>query len=126
MKMHGVVFEGKGKSSQIRDHRESIQDPEAGSVEAGMTFIPTTAFFLLVIQLVISGSFQVFETLQLQNFVTRSALGQELPLDGDLQSEFLPGGGELVVAKSKVKVPMISNLISVAPVMKIQAVAIAE
>jgi hypothetical protein len=53
---------------------------EDGSVEAGLTFIPTTAFFLLVIQLVISGSFQVFETMNLQSLVTKVALGEESEL----------------------------------------------
>jgi hypothetical protein len=126
---------------------------EDGSVEAGLTFIPTTAFFLLVIQLVISGSFQVFETMNLQSLVTKVALGEESELvrngwtengstgDGltgngltgngvdsgiEYTKESLPGGGEVILVNSKISTPQISNLLGGKVVMKAQAMAISE
>lgn len=121
---------------------------EDGSVEAGLTFIPTTAFFLLVIQLVISGSFQVFETMNLQSLVTKVALGEESELvrngwtengstgDGstgngvdsriEYTKESLPGGGEVILVNSGVSTPQISNLLGGKAVMKAQAMAISE
>ena len=35
---------------------DGYESSDEGSVEAGLTLIPTTAFFLLVMQLVITGS----------------------------------------------------------------------
>jgi hypothetical protein len=116
---------------------------EDGSVEAGLTFIPTTAFFLLVIQLVISGSFQVFETMNLQSLVTKVALGEESELvrngstgngltgngvDSGIEytKESLPGGGEVILVNSKISTPQISNLLGGKVVMKAQAMAISE
>lgn len=111
---------------------------EDGSVEAGLTFIPTTAFFLLVIQLVISGSFQLFETMNLQSLVTKVALGEESEIvrngstgngvDSGIEytKESLPGGGEVILVNSKISTPQISNLLGGKAVMKAQAMAISE
>lgn len=107
---------------------------ELGSVEAGLTFIPTTAFFLLVMQLVISGSFQVVETMNLQSAVTKYALGQEWSLKEDqakqrglnVNYEDLPGGGTLILTDSQITTPQITNLIRTGPKMKSQALAISE
>ena len=109
-------------------------ESENGSIEAGLAFIPTTAFFLLVMQLVISGSFQVVETMKLQSAVTKTALGKQWALTDDspqqramsLDFETLPGGGELLLANSQISTPQISNLIGLRPKVKSQALAISE
>lgn len=98
-----------------------------------MALIPTTAFFLLVMQLVISGSFQVVETIDLQNFATRSALADssdvEFALDNEkrVRSELLPlpGGGELLLVKSQVKTPRVTQLAN-PKTMNAQSLAIRE
>jgi len=93
------------------------ESPDEGSVEAGLTLIPTTAFFLLVMQLVITGSFQVMETIDLQSTLRRTALfgseGSEFTFAHsrivNQQSAAIPGGGELLLAQSVTRVPTISS-----------------
>ncbi len=98
--------------------RVEDETSDEGSVEAGLTLIPTTTFFLLVMQLVITGSFQVIETIDLQSTLRRTALfGSE---DREFtfahsrivnqKSTEIPGGGELLIAKSATRVPTISAL----------------
>ena len=97
---------------------KALEHPEDGSIEAGLTLIPTTAFFLLAMQLVVAGSFQVIETIDLQSSLNRAALfesqGGEFTFDHsrmvDQQSVEMPGRGELLMAKARVKVPSISSL----------------
>lgn len=123
------VEEGKSPKSHRRNWCS-----EAGSIEAGLTIIPTTIFFLVVLQIVISGSFQVVGNMNLQNLVTRKALGAPVAteltsLNGaqiSYQVEDLPGGGELITAKSFVTTPLLSSLIALNPTMKTQALAIKE
>ncbi len=111
----------------------NLRDDERGTVEAGMALIPTTAFFLLVMQLVISGSYQVVETIDLQNFATRTALADSgevaFALDNErqLKSESvpLPGGGELLLVKSRVKSPRVTQLAN-PQTMSAQALVIRE
>jgi hypothetical protein len=96
----------------------AIDHSEDGSVEAGLTLIPTTAFFLLAMQLVVAGSFQVIETIDLQSTLSRTALlgsqGGEFSFERsrivDQQSAEMPGGGELLIAKTRAKVPSVSSL----------------
>ncbi len=97
---------------------DELDHPESGSIEAGLTIIPTTAFFLLALQLVIAGSFQLIETIDLQSALTRTALfgseGSEFVFEHSRivqqQSSEIPGGGELLIANSTAKVPVISAL----------------
>ena len=107
---------------------------DRGSVESGLTLIPTTAFFLLILQLVLSGSFQVIEVMNLQSYVTRKALGQQMPSElyksreASYESEEfgLPGGGRMIAAESELGTPQLSNLIMFKPKVKAQAIAIEE
>ena len=118
---------------QIIDE-SSYQDYERGSIEAGLTFIPTTAFFLLVLQLVISSGVQIAEKISLQNVVTRSALGDSkyselFAMENRsvrTESVPLPGGGELILASSEVSSPRVSNFLTSNPRVKAEAVAIRE
>ncbi len=120
--------------SDDRNYEASDQDFERGSIEAGLTFIPTTAFFLLVLQLVVSGAFQVVEKISLQNVITRAALGdtQATELFASDQREVsaesvpLPGGGELILARSEISSPRITNFLASNPKMKAEAIAIRE
>jgi hypothetical protein len=83
---------------------------EEGSVEAGLLFIPTTAFFLLLLQLVVAGSMQTIETMNIQSWLNKSAL---YGLDGDVTEKIerssLPGGGEVLTLKQRTSVPRISS-----------------
>ena len=93
------------------------RDSEEGSVEAGLTLIPTTAFFLLVLQLVVVGTYKTIENLNLQSWLNKSAL---FAIDGSSENKFvggkinaiksfqLPGGGELLLAESTSAPPIIS------------------
>lgn len=93
------------------------RDSEEGSIEAGLTLIPTTAFFLLVLQLVVVGTYKTVETLNLQSWLNNSALfaidgATEIEKDGgkinEIKSLQLPGGGELLLAESTSAPPIIS------------------
>lgn len=111
-----------------------FKDSEQGSIEAGLTFIPTTAFFLLVLQIVISGGFQVAERASLQNVVTRGALGDSRWAElfeaknrvVNSESISLPGGGELILASSEISTPRVTNFLTGYPRMKVEAIAIRE
>ena len=104
-----------------------------GSIEAGMAMIPTTAFFLLVLQLVVAGSFQTIETIKLQSWLNKSTLydidGSEvskssLTTERDLFSNSgetlnrkvkeieLPGDAQMFLAQSRTKIPVISEFAS--------------
>lgn len=60
-------------------HESELLNPfspelEKGSVEAGLVLIPTTLFFLMVIQIIIAGSWQVLERSNLHDLVIRSSI----------------------------------------------------
>ena len=50
---------------------------ESGSVESGLVLIPTTIFFLLILQLIVAGSWQVLERARLHDFVIKSIMASE-------------------------------------------------
>jgi hypothetical protein len=74
----------------VEEVSKDLEHPENGSIEAGLTMIPATAFFLLGSE----GSEFAFE---------HSRIVEE-------QSTEIPGGGELLMAKSSAKVPIINSL----------------
>ena len=105
---------------------------EEGSIEAGLTLIPTTAFFLLVLQFVVAGSVKTVETMNLQSWLNRTAL---YAIDGEIPARVLssplPGGGELLMADSISEVPAFVATGSALggerdPEVSLQAVAIRE
>lgn len=115
---------------------------ERGSIESGLTFIPTTAFFLLLVQFITAGSFQLVEKFELQNIVTRQGLGERLDQiylgnydlaeantdtrELDLESKALPGGGEIVIIKSNADAPRVTDIFKVDLKMKTEAIAVKE
>ena len=133
-------------------HSMKTDNDEEGSIEAGMTLIPTTVFFLLALQLVVAGTFKTVETINLQSWINRNALysidgtpqdglessGQSFSsgpsIDGQsrkFRSLQLPGGGELLLAQSMSKTPVITSFAmpianSGGLMMKSEAIAIRE
>jgi hypothetical protein len=115
----------------------SNQDLESGSVESALSLIPTTAFFLLILQLMLSGSWQLLDKIDISNAVNRSALFSAKPgetafyaIDGrrEIRQEVLaiPGGGEIITYSSTIDIPMITNLSGQAIKMKSEGIAIRE
>ena len=107
-------------------------DREEGSIEAGLTLIPTTAFFLLVLQLVVAGSVKTVETMKLQSWLNKSAL---YSVDGEISDRIivtsLPGGGELLMAEESSRVPSIATSGGAStrekePIVSLQAIAVRE
>ena len=107
-------------------------DREEGSIEAGLTLIPTTAFFLLVLQLVVAGSVKTVETMKLQSWLNKSAL---YAVDGEISDRVivssLPGGGELLMAEESSRVPSIATSGGAStrekePIVSLQAIAVRE
>jgi hypothetical protein len=55
--------------------QESLLD-EKGTVEAGLVIIPTTLLFLMILQILLAGSWQVMERAKLHDLVVRSSLSE--------------------------------------------------
>lgn len=51
---------------------------EVGSIEAGLTLIPVTLLFLLLVQIVLTGSWQVQDRARLHDYVIKRQLGSSL------------------------------------------------
>lgn len=95
-------------------------DTEEGSVESALVLIPTTAFFLLVMQLIVAGSWQTLQGAKLDDLVNRIKIEQgdegrfafALKDEGvQVQSSDLPDGSRLLVVKRRVAIPILSNLV---------------
>ncbi|MGA1402051.1 MAG: hypothetical protein ACO312_02815 [Candidatus Nanopelagicaceae bacterium] len=112
-------------------------DLESGSVESALSLIPTTAFFLLILQLMLSGSWQLLDKIDISNAINRTALfsaeagktafyaldrGREI----DQEVLALPGGGEIIIYSSTLDIPVITNLSGSAIKMKSEGIAIRE
>ena len=113
------------------------QDLESGSVESALSLIPTTAFFLLVLQLMLSGSWQLLDKIDISNAINRTALfsagaGETASYSLDSRREIdqevlaLPGGGEVITYRSTLDIPVITNLFGSAIKMKSEGIAIRE
>ena len=112
-------------------------DLESGSVESALSLIPTTAFFLLVLQLMLSGSWQLLDKIDISNAINRTALfsaeaGKTAFYTLDSRREIdqevlaLPGGGEIITYSSTLDIPVITNLSGSAIKMKSEGIAIRE
>jgi hypothetical protein len=55
--------------------QESLLD-EKGTVEAGLVIIPSTLLFLMILQILFAGSWQVMERAKLHDLVVRSSLSE--------------------------------------------------
>lgn len=51
---------------------------EAGSVDAGLALIPTTLFFIILLQIVLTGSWQVMERAKLHDYMIRESIFGEM------------------------------------------------
>ncbi|MBM3655799.1 MAG: hypothetical protein FJW91_02425 [Actinobacteria bacterium] len=113
------------------------QDLEGGSVESALGLIPTTAFFLMILQLVLSGSWQMLDKIDISNAINRSALLEGKPgqttvyalgsrRETNQEVVALPGGGEVITYRSTLDIPVITNLIGSRVEMKSEGIAIRE
>jgi hypothetical protein len=88
---------------------------EAGSVEAGLALIPTTIFFLLILQIVIAGSWQVLERSKVHDVAIRSMISPE-QVDNLSPSDFVVDEskrsyGTLRTFYRSKKIPIIGGLL---------------
>lgn len=113
------------------------QDLESGSVESALSLIPTTAFFLLILQLMLSGSWQLLDKIDISNAINRTALfsaeaGERAFFALDSRREIvqeilaLPGGGEIITYSSTLDIPVLTNLSGSVIKMKSEGIAIRE
>jgi hypothetical protein len=67
--------------SQTGSNPESFQSDisENGSVDAGLTLIPTTIFFLVLLQIILAGSWQVMERAKLHDLLIRDSITASAP-----------------------------------------------
>ena len=90
---------------------------EAGSVEAGMALIPTTIFFLLILQIVIAGSWQVLERSKVHDFAIRSTISPD-QIDTLNSSDFVIDESERSYGTLRTyylskKIPIIGGLLDI-------------
>ena len=94
-------FEGNQTNNQVRnlernksgnqssnfEHNKSGGNPvlsqldvsEKGSVDAGLTLIPATIFFLVLLQVILAGSWQVMERAKLHDLLIRDSISAGAP-----------------------------------------------
>jgi hypothetical protein len=63
-------------SNQVLSH---LDVSEKGSVDAGLTLIPTTIFFLVLLQVILAGSWQVMERAKLHDLLIRDSITASAP-----------------------------------------------
>lgn len=76
-----------GNQSSNFEHNKSGGNPvlsqldvsEKGSVDAGLTLIPTTIFFLVLLQVILAGSWQVVERAKLHDLLIRESISAGAP-----------------------------------------------
>lgn len=100
--------------------RGSVRSSHAidrGSVEAGLAIIPTTLFFLLVLQIVLAGSWQVVERTRLHDLIIKSEIsGEEVVADSlgrsriTVEREEISGVGDLLRYVVESEIPVFSAL----------------
>ena len=85
---------------------------EVGSVEAGMALIPTTIFFLLILQIVLAGTWQVIERSRVHDYAIRSTISPTQIEDSDYTvNESERTYGTLRTYYSSKKIPIIGGLL---------------
>jgi hypothetical protein len=91
-----------------------LPEDDIGTVEAGLALIPTTLFFLLLLQVVIAGSWQVLERARIHDLAIRTSISGEIPKSkntNDLQitnSDY--GTFNLLVLRESKRIPIIGGL----------------
>lgn len=90
---------------------------ERGSVEAGLAIIPTTLFFLMVLQIVLAGSWQVVERTRVHDLIIRSEITGEEVVAGSLDRSRVSvernnvwGVGEIVRYRVESEIPVFSAI----------------
>ena len=106
-------------------------------VEFQHSSVHISFLFLLVLQLMLSGSWQLLDKIDISNAINRTALfsakaGERAFYALDSRREIdqevlaLPGGGEIITYSSTLDIPVITNLSGSAIKMKSEGIAIRE
>lgn len=88
----------------------SQSDNERGTIEAGLVIIPTTILFLMILQIIFAGSFQIIERTKLHNLVIESSLADfsgksvEPYENGVVRKRFLERADEVFTSNTQIKV----------------------
>jgi hypothetical protein len=64
------------QNKEITKKSVQVDRSEAGSIEAGLVLIPTTLFFIILLQIVLVGSWQVMGRAKLHDYVVNESLPQ--------------------------------------------------
>ncbi len=98
--------------------RRADASNDRGSVESALVLIPTTALFLLFLQLLVAITWRNSDLLTLQSDITKKAIGSSEFLSDHpgltLSQKEIPGGGELIVAEKVTYFPVITPLLNIA------------
>ena len=102
---------------------------ETGNVESALTLIPLMILFLSVLQLGIGVYSRMAIEQSVQSFVAVSAMGlvpDSAPINRDVISIPLPGGGSLLSGKNQTRIPSITPLLPSGDQIKSTGVAVQE
>lgn len=77
-----ILAEAENNSLSVNQRNASLD--EMGTIEAGMALIPTTLFFILMLQVVLAGSWQVIERAKIHAVAIRSTIASETKLSKDI------------------------------------------
>jgi hypothetical protein len=62
------------RNSSPLDSRDRERELERGSIESGLVLIPTTLFFLMILQVLLAGSWQTIERARLHDLVIENSI----------------------------------------------------
>ena len=102
---------------------------ETGNVESALTLIPLMILFLSVLQLGIGVYSRMTIEQTVQSFVAVSAMGlvpDSAPINRDVISIPLPGGGSLLSGTNQTRIPSITPLLPSGDQIKSTGVAVQE
>ena len=102
---------------------------ETGNVESALTLIPLMILFLSVLQLGIGVFSRMAIEQTVQSFVAVSAMGlvpDSAPINRDVISIPLPGGGSLLSGTNQTRIPSITPLLPSGDQIKSTGVAVQE
>lgn len=82
-------FEGNQTANQVNNFEGNqtgassdffqLDVSENGSIDAGLTLIPATIFFLILLQIILAGSWQVMERAKLHDLLIRDSISASTP-----------------------------------------------
>ncbi len=106
----------KADNNFLSLNQSKASPDEMGTIEAGMALIPTTVFFILMLQVVLAGSWQVIERAKIHAVAIRSTIASDTKISQDIadiaiETKNLPYGNLHTFSKSE-QIPIFGALLN--------------